>query len=246
VGRRLLTLVLAVLVVLSAPEVLRRPSQEATFAGASAIGPREGPSAQSAPVQQDGRPVFTASITRIPWPIRGWMTGLSWRAGCPVPLRRLRLITLRYWGFDREAHLGRLVVHRDSARKIVAVFRRLYHVSFPIRRMRLVDYYGARDRTSMEHDNTSAFNCRWRAGQPGVWSMHAYGKAIDINPVENPYVWSGGFSPPNAAPYVDRSRRRRGMIYHGDAVWRAFRNHGWEWGGDWRYPDYQHFSSNGR
>ena len=99
--------------------------------------------------------------------------------------------------------------------------------------MRLVDAYGADDRTSMEHDNTSAFNCRWRAGQPGVWSQHAFGRAIDVNPVENPYVWSGGVSPWNGAPYVDRSNRRRGMIFHGDAVWWAFRNRSWEWGGDW-------------
>lgn len=154
---------------------------------------------------------------------------------------------LRYWGFDRQAHIGRLVVHRDVTQTIVGVFRRLYEVSFPIRQMRLVDYYGADDRTSMAHDNTSAFNCRWRAGQPGVWSQHAYGRAIDVNPVENPYVWSGGVSPSNGAPFVDRSDRRRGMIFRGDRVWWAFRNRGWEWGGDWTsVKDYQHFSRNGR
>ena len=193
------------------------------------------------------RPAYFARITRLPDGIRQWMNGVSWRPGCPVPLWDLRLIRLRYWGFDRQAHRGRLVVHRDVAEKIAGVFRRLYEVSFPIRRMRLVDYYGAVDRTSMEHDNTSAFNCRWRAGQPGVWSQHAYGRAIDVNPRENPYVWSGGVSPWNGAPYVDRSNRRKGMIYHGDAVWWAFRNRGWEWGGDWSsVKDYQHFSGNGR
>ena len=136
-----------------------------------------------------------------------------------MPLRDLRLVALRYWGFDRRAHMGRLVVHRDVARTIVDVFRRLYEVSYPIRQMRLVDYYGADDRTSMAHDNTSAFNCRWRAGQPGVWSQHAYGRAIDVNPVENPYVWSGGVSPPNGAvrrPVGSPTRhdlpRRRGVV----------------------------------
>jgi hypothetical protein len=179
--------------------------------------------------------------------VRAWMNGVSWHHGCPVHLRALRLVTLRYWGFDRQAHRGRLVVHRDVAEKVVGIFRRLYQASFPIRQMRLVDYYGADDRTSMEHDNTSAFNCRWRAGQPGVWSQHAYGRAIDVNPVENPYVWSGGVSPWNGAPYVDRSHRRRGMIFHGDAVWRVFRDRSWEWGGDWTsVKDYQHFSRNGR
>jgi hypothetical protein len=193
------------------------------------------------------RPEYQATITRIPKETRAWMRGLSWHVGCPVPMRDLRLITLRYWGFDREAHRGRLVVHHKVAEKVARIFGRLYGVRFPIRRMHLVDYYGADDRTSMEHDNTSAFNCRWRAGQPGVWSQHAYGKAIDVNPRENPYVWSGGYSPPNSGSYVDRSDRRRGMIYHGDEVWWAFRNRGWEWGGDWTdVKDYQHFSRNGR
>jgi hypothetical protein len=198
-------------------------------------------------VRAGTRPEYTATVEPLPKGIRAWMNGVSWRPGCPVPLRDLRLVKLRYWGFDRRAHMGRLVVHADVAWKVVRIFRRLYEVSFPIRQMRLVDYYGADDRTSMEHDNTSAFNCRWRAGQPGVWSQHAYGRAIDVNPVENPYVWSGGVSPWNGAPYVDRSDRRRGMIFHGDAVWWAFRTRSWEWGGDWTsVKDYQHFSRNGR
>jgi hypothetical protein len=201
----------------------------------------------TSPVVARARPPYVATITPLPDGIRAWMNGVSWRPGCPVPLRKLRLIRLRYWGFDRRAHTGRLVVHGDSAWRMAGVFRRLYEMSFPIRRMRLVDYYGADDRASMEDDNTSAFNCRWRAGQPGVWSQHAYGRAIDVNPVENPYVWSGGVSPRNGAPYVDRSRRRRGMIFHGDSVWWAFRSRGWRWGGDWTsVKDYQHFSRNGR
>jgi hypothetical protein len=201
----------------------------------------------SGPVEAATRPPYSATIAKLPPGIREWMRGVSWRPGCPVPLRDLRFVVLRYWGFDRQAHRGRLVVHRDVAKKIVAIFRRLYEIRFPIRQMRLVDRYGADDRTSMQHDNTSAFNCRWRAGQPGVWSQHAFGRAIDVNPVENPYVWSGGVSPPNGAAYVDRSDRRRGMIFHGDRVWWAFRNRGWEWGGDWSdVKDYQHFSQNGR
>ena len=193
------------------------------------------------------RPDYVYTIRRLPDGVREWMNGSSWHPGCPVPLRELRLVTLRYWGFDRQAHMGWLVVHADVARRVAGIFGRLYEVRYPIRRMRLVDAYGADDRTSMEHDNTSAFNCRWRAGQPGVWSQHAYGRAIDVNPVENPYVWSGGVSPWNGAPYVDRSNRRRGMIFHGDAVWWAFRNRSWEWGGDWAsVKDYQHFSRNGR
>jgi hypothetical protein len=99
----------------------------------------------------------------------------------------------------------------------------------------------------MRDDNTSAFNCRYRNGVCCTWSMHAYGKAIDINPVENPELWSGGVAPPNGAAYADRSNKRRGMIFHGDVVWKAFRTIGWGWGGDWSWPiDYQHFSTNGK
>jgi hypothetical protein len=138
------------------------------------------------------------------------------------------------------------VVAETAANKIVRVFRALFDARFPIRRMRLVDAYGARDKDSMRHDNTSAFNCRYRNGVCCTWSMHAYGKAIDIDPVENPEIWSGGVSPPNGRPYVNRSVHRRGMVFHGDVVWHAFRSVGWRWGGDWTSPDYQHFSSNGR
>lgn len=179
--------------------------------------------------------------------LRDKMTGSSWHPGCPVGFDDLRLLRLTYWGFDRSAHTGRLVVHRGYARRVLGVFRTLYEQRFPIRRMRLVDVYGADDTRSMNADNTSAFNCRYRDGVCCTWSMHAYGKAIDVNPVENPYVGAWGVSPDAGEPFVDRTPLRRGMIRHGDAVWDAFAAIGWEWGGDWNWPvDYQHFSSNGR
>ena len=114
--------------------------------------------------------------------------------------------------------------------------------------MRLIDAYGGDDRRSMRADNTSAFNCRDVAGRPGVWSQHAYGRAIDINPVENPYVSpDGSVSPRKGRRFADRSRDGRGMIHRGDTAVRAFRRQGWEWGGAWSgAKDYQHFSSNGR
>jgi hypothetical protein len=189
---------------------------------------------------------YTATISRLDRETRQLMRGSSWRRGCPVALDDLRLIRLTYFGFDRESHMGKLVVRRRWADGIVRVFRRLYEARFPIRRMRLVDHYGADDRRSMAADNTSAFNCRWRAGVCCRWSEHAYGRAIDINPVENPFVWNGGFSPPAGEPYLDRSNRRKGMIYRRGPVWRAFHAIGWEWGGEWDDPDYQHFSSTGR
>lgn len=190
---------------------------------------------------------YRASISRIPAPLRERMTGSSWRPGCPVGFRDLRLVRVSHWNFDGGRTLGKLVVHRWFADEMVRVFRKLYERRFPIRRMHLVDRYGADDMRSMKADNTSAFNCRYRDGVCCTWSMHAYGKAIDINPVENPYVGSWGVSPPNGERYVDRTPKRRGMIARGDVVWKVFRRIGWRWGGDWGWPvDYQHFSSNGR
>jgi D-alanyl-D-alanine carboxypeptidase len=178
---------------------------------------------------------------------RRLMTGRAWRPGCPVALRDLRQIRLTYWGFDHRVHRGRLVVRDWFADEVVRVFHRLYDVRYPIRSMRLVDHYGADDMRSMTADNTSAFNCRWRAGICCTWSQHAYGRALDLNPVENPFMFQGGFSPANARPFLDRSQHRRGMIHRRDSVSWAFRAVGWTWGGDWAgAKDYQHFSSNGR
>lgn len=196
------------------------------------------------PVQPQGR--FEGRAHRIGAPLRERMAGVSWHRGCPVGFRRLRLLTVRHWGFDGRVHRGRLVVHRDSARPMLRVMRRLYRLGYPIRRMRLVDAYGADDHRSMAADNTSAFNCRFVAGRPGVWSEHAYGHAIDVNPVENPYVAGTHVSPPAGAPFARRGRHRRGMIHLGGPVARAFRAIGWEWGGDWAGArDYQHFSADG-
>jgi D-alanyl-D-alanine carboxypeptidase-like protein len=178
---------------------------------------------------------------------RDLMIGSSWHAGCPVPLRDLRLLRLTYYGFDGRAHEGQLVVHRWYAEGFVGVFRRLYEERFPIRRMRLVDHYGADDARSMAADNTSAFNCRLRAGSSTEWSQHAYGRAVDVNTVENPFVTPTHVSPPAGRAYVDRTQDRPGMIHLHDEVWWAFHAIGWEWGGQWQGTiDYQHFSANGR
>jgi hypothetical protein len=200
----------------------------------------------SSPALGVEHPPYQATVSHLDRETRQLMRGNSWHRGCPVALWDLRLVWLTYWGFDREAHHGRLVVHRRWADEMVTVFRRIYRARFPIRRVRLVDRYAADDQASMRHDNTSAFNCRYVAGTT-TWSQHAYGRAIDINPVENPYVDGTYVSPPNGDPYADRSRKRRGMIFEGDVVWRAFRRVGWEWGGTWSsVQDYQHFSANGR
>jgi hypothetical protein len=188
-------------------------------------------------------PAFSARVDRIDPGLKL----VSWQTGCPVPRAQLRLLTLSHYGFDGRPHTGRLIVNADATRAVVTVFRRLYDARFPIRRLRLVDAYGASDFRSIEADNTSAFNCRYVDGTTR-WSQHSYGRAIDVNPIENPYVTSAGTTSHAASrPYLDRSRHRPGMAYEGGALVRAFDAVGWGWGGRWSgAKDYQHFSASGR
>jgi hypothetical protein len=181
------------------------------------------------------RPIDAALATRMRW---------SWRAGCPVPLSGLRYVRLTFHGFDGRAHRGELVVRRGLAPTVVTAFRRLWDIGFPIRRMRLVDVYRGNDDASMRANNTSAFNCRAVTGGSD-WSQHSYGRALDINPVQNPYVAGRTVAPTAGSRYLDRGRMRRGMLT--PAARRAFTELGWGWGGGWRsLKDYMHFSSNNR
>jgi hypothetical protein len=187
-------------------------------------------------------PRYRATIGPAP---RARMTS-SWRPGCPLPRDDLRLLTLAHWGFDREVHRGELVVHKEQAPAVKRVFRVLFRVRFPIERMELVDRYGGDDDRSMAANNTSAFNCR-RVEGSSSWSEHAYGRAIDINPLQNPLVDGKRVAPPGGSRYLDRSRRAKGLIRADDVVVRAFAAVGWGWGGYWTsVKDYQHFSATGR
>jgi SAM-dependent methyltransferase len=193
-----------------------------------------------------GKPEFRGGVDRIDRHLRKRMTGKSWHEGCPVGLGKLRVVRARYVNFHGEVRGGSLVVHERYARGMLRVLKRLYAKRFPIRRMELIDRYDGDDHRSMAHDNTSAFNCRLVAGT-SRWSNHAYGKAIDLNPRENPYVSGGHVSPPEGRKYADRSKRRKGMIFKHDTVTNSFeRIVGWRWGGLWPNPtDYQHFSADG-
>ena len=182
---------------------------------------------------------------------RDTMSGISQKTGCPITFEHLRLLTLDHWGFDGQVHEGHLVVHEDQSNALLTVFEAVFRARYPIARMQLVDVYGGDDDLSMDDDNTSAFNCRPKTGQSNGFSEHSYGRAIDINPVQNPYVTSGGtVSPPAGAPYAKRTSkaaREPGVIHANDAVVKAFANIGWKWGGDWSGTrDYQHFSLSGK
>lgn len=189
-------------------------------------------------------PAFTVKIehvTRADLPY-------SWRPGCPVAPSELRRIRLRYWGFDGAPHVGQIVVNAAVTTAVTQVFARLYAERFPIRRMQPVDVYRGSDPRSMAADNTSGFNCRYAvAPGPKSWSVHAYGEAIDVDPVENPYLEGGAVRPAAGAAFVRRTDLRQGMAAAGGLLVQAFARIGWAWGGRWAAsPDYQHFSANGR
>jgi hypothetical protein len=154
---------------------------------------------------------------------------------------------LSYWGFDGKPHRGELVVDVTVVGDVEQVFARLYAGRFPIRRMVPIARYGGSDDRSMAADNTSAFNCRYAvAPGPKRWSVHAYGQAIDVNTVENPYIENGKVLPPAGRAYLDRARARPGMAVPGGTLVSAFASVGWQWGGRWAAsPDYQHFSAGG-
>jgi hypothetical protein len=172
----------------------------------------------------------------------------SWHRGCPVGPSELRGVRLRFIGFDGKSHLGRLVVNVRVVPDVVFVFRTLYRARFPIRRMQPVDVYHGNDDRSAAADNTSAFNCRRAvASGPPRWSMHAYGEAIDVNDVENPYLVGARVIPPAGKAYLNRKKVRPGMAVEDGILVKAFARAGWGWGGRFAgTPDYQHFSTNGR
>jgi D-alanyl-D-alanine carboxypeptidase len=188
-------------------------------------------------------PPFTHTVARV----TPAQLPYSWHAGCPVAPAQLRRLRVAYWGFDGRAHTGALVANADAVSDLVHVFARLYEARFPIRRMRPIDAYRGRDEPSLEADNTAAFNCRYAvAPGPKRWSAHAFGRAIDVNPVENPYLEGGQVHPRRGRAFLDRSRRRPGMAVRGGLLVRAFAGVGWAWGGRWAgSPDYQHFSATG-
>jgi len=153
----------------------------------------------------------------------------------------LTLVTVPYFSFSEMLGEGQLVVHRDLADEVEHIFKTLREMRFPIYHMVPIVAYGWNDDVSMAANNTSAFNYRVIAGTDRL-SHHATGRAIDINPVQNPYVREGGIVAPAGATY---DPTQLGTIT--DDVVSVFKSYGWEWGGDWSDPkDWQHFQKPAR
>ena len=174
--------------------------------------------------------------------------GDSWRKGCPVALKDLRYLRIKHINFNGEEVMGEMIVHKEVSAEVIAIFEGLYNMGYPIHKMKLVSDYKGSDWYSIESDNTSAFNCRKATGSL-KWSKHSYGKAIDINPIENPYISrKGSISHTASERYRKRVHQRstyadKAVLCKNDPAVQLFKKYGWKWGGDWSgVKDYQHFS----
>ena len=192
---------------------------------------------------------YQAHVSKITPEIKQRMIkGTSYKKGCPVGLDNLRYLRLKHKNFNGKEQWGELIVHKDVADEVVKIFESLYEADYPICQMRLVSDYKGSDWQSIEADNTSAFNCRNATGSKN-WSKHSYGKAIDINPIENPYISrSGRISHKASLVYRKRVHQKdtaadRAVLLSNDKAVKLFKKYGWQWGGDWiGVKDYQHFS----
>ncbi|HJN76344.1 MAG TPA: M15 family metallopeptidase [Myxococcota bacterium] len=219
-----------------------------TQAGEFVTGPAEPVVEESQPIESrpdSEAPSFASSSDPLTQDEKDAMTGVTWNEGCPVPLDDLVALRPSHWDMEGRVQTGELVVAEVRVAELETVFAALFEARFPIRSMRPARDFGGSDDASMEADNTSAFNCRTTTGGSS-WSQHSYGHAIDINPVENPYVSGSLVLPPAGAAYTERDPEVPGLIVEGDVVTAAFSAIGWGWGGDWSsLKDYQHFSSTG-
>lgn len=192
------------------------------------------------PIVQYFRPAFLCDT--IPPKVEARMRGKSYPENATVALSDLRYLQVAYYDFEGVQHMGELVCNAAIAEDLLNIFLGLYEARYPIRSIRLVDDFGGSDEESMRADNTSCFNYRTVPGQQKL-SRHATGMAIDINPLENPYIDpKGTVHPAEGAPYVDRSQDFPHKIDRNDLCYKLFTERGFTWGGAWtRSRDYQHF-----
>lgn len=181
----------------------------------------------------------------------GRIYGNSYKKDCRVLRSSLRYLHLLHYTEDGRIKLGEMICHKDIADDLTDIFRKLFEAKYPIENMQLIDNYGADDIRSMEHNNNTCFNYRTVAGSKKL-SNHSLGKAVDINPLYNPYVKrrkDGTFkvSPEKGRKYADRTKTFKYKIDRNDLAYRLFKQHGFRWGGDYRsLKDYQHFEKEDR
>jgi len=173
--------------------------------------------------QADEVKTFKASVDVLTPAQRDKMLGRSWHEGCPVPLDDLVSIHLNYVGFDGAVHDGVLVIHRKLAKEAVEIFGELFAARFPIERMRPYEDFPIAE--SEASNDTVGFYCRPAEDNPKIFSSHAYGISVDVNPMTNPYHDPRGWSP--AGSNGDRNRSVPGLLNAESEVVRIFMRHDW-------------------
>lgn len=186
--------------------------------------------------------VYKASIEPIPIDIADEMHGHSWREHCPVQINNLRLVKLRYWGYDGWVRDGSIIINKTLAPDLVKIFAVLFKHHFQFKTItpsfQIQDDYAR----FLLANSTMGFHCRFMVGRNNKFSLHSYGRAIDINPRQNPYQRKSLVIPPGSEKFLDRKQISKGMIAAQGIVVKTFKKYGWRWGGDWRTrKDYMHF-----
>lgn len=160
--------------------------------------------------------------------------------GIEIPveiINQLTLIDVEYYSFDEKLHKGQLVINKKVEKDIVEIFKLIKDLKFPVGKVIPVVKYKWDDEASMNDNNTVAFNYRKVKGSK-ILSLHSYGLAIDINPLQNPHI-KGKTIQPSSGKYDTKSK---GTILRDSKLVNEFVKRGWQWGGTWRSSkDYQHF-----
>ena len=224
------------------PNPIPSPGSTPTPSPSPSPTPEPSPTPISSPNPSPGpapAPVFIAEpLSRE---IIELITDSSFHHNTPFGHDHLAYLTISHMDFEGNSQIGNMIVAAEIAQEVLDIFKEIYAARFPIHQMRLIDYFEASDELSMAANNTVGFNFRYIAGT-NIISRHGLGMAIDINPIQNPYLRGDNLKPEAGAPYLDRQYIRPGMIYPGCPVYTAFISRGWIWGGNWTSPrDYHHF-----
>jgi hypothetical protein len=152
-------------------------------------------------------------------------------------INTLELISVQYYDFGGKLRQGQIVVHKDAVNDIKEIFNFIRDSKFPVEKVVPISEYKWSDEESMKDNNTSAFNYRFVSGTR-IHSMHASGLAIDINPLQNPYIKNHIVLPKDAV----YDTTKPGTLSADSDLVKEFKKRGWSWGGDWKnLKDYQHF-----
>lgn len=177
----------------------------------------------------------------VPQRIQERIMGVSLPQDAKIDIADLRYLSLPYYDFEGRIKQGELICNKKIASDLLAVFRELFEQRYQFCSIRLIDDFGGSDEASMQANNTSCFNYRKKSGSTAL-SSHALGLAVDVNPMQNPFVKRGKVYPESATDFVDRNLDFAHKIDTQDACYKSFKTHGFRWGGLWRSAkDYQHF-----